>query len=208
MGLRKAIASWARARRSSRTTSDTGRKTHDSASALASTQAEIDRLRAAALALPRETAGIKAVRTAQPEISEITDEEQATAIADEMIAAASEPHQDEQPQTFAQAPAIIIAGSRQSEAQRRAEVERRQRSMDLALRVGADELVHRQQETLGALDALRRSRAAAGGSGAPVQLPRHLAQEIVITDADLTGGESKRKGNRSLAEQAGGSAGE
>lgn len=46
------------------------------------------------------------------------------------------------------------------------------------------------KETLGVLDALRRSRKARGGSGAPLQVPANLRNAangvgIVITDADL-----------------------
>lgn len=46
------------------------------------------------------------------------------------------------------------------------------------------------KETLGVLDALRRSRKSRGGVGAPLQVPANLknaanGQGIVITDADL-----------------------
>lgn len=46
------------------------------------------------------------------------------------------------------------------------------------------------QETLGVLDALRRTRKARGGAGAPLQVPANLRNAsngvgIVITDSDL-----------------------
>jgi hypothetical protein len=34
------------------------------------------------------------------------------------------------------------------------------------------------------LEALRRSRKSRGGVGAPLDVPRHLRNSIVITDAD------------------------
>jgi len=54
----------------------------------------------------------------------------------------------------------------------------------------AAELKKSQEETLSVLDALRRSRKARGGVGAPLQVPANLrdaaaGQGIIITDADL-----------------------
>ena len=44
-----------------------------------------------------------------------------------------------------------------------------------------------QSEVLGVLDMLRRSRKLRGGTGAPLDIPRHLSeakQTILITDAE------------------------
>lgn len=46
------------------------------------------------------------------------------------------------------------------------------------------------EETLGVLDALRRTRKARGGPGAPLQVPANLRNAangigIIITDSDL-----------------------
>ena len=42
------------------------------------------------------------------------------------------------------------------------------------------------ENTLRILDELRRTRKARGGTGAPLEVPTNLKNQIVITDADLT----------------------
>lgn len=49
-----------------------------------------------------------------------------------------------------------------------------------------EELQNRQHETLGVLDALRRTRRTRGGTGEPLKIPGHLnevKQTIILTDA-------------------------
>lgn len=54
--------------------------------------------------------------------------------------------------------------------------------------VMTQDLQKRHGETLSTLDALRRSRVSRGGVGAPLDVPVHLQQAIVITDAVLNDG--------------------
>lgn len=52
--------------------------------------------------------------------------------------------------------------------------------------VMTEDLRQRQGEKLSVLDQLRRTRAARGGVGAPLQIPARLATPILLTDADLS----------------------
>lgn len=57
---------------------------------------------------------------------------------------------------------------------------------NLLTQVLVEEKRREQGETLSVLDALRRTRKARGGVGAPLIVPRNLSgKEIVITDDDL-----------------------
>lgn len=56
---------------------------------------------------------------------------------------------------------------------------------EVLAKVLGEEKKREQSEILSVLDALRKTRKARGGTGAPLEMPRHLQTAIVITDADL-----------------------
>lgn len=53
------------------------------------------------------------------------------------------------------------------------------------IKVLAEQTRSEQDETKKVLDVLRRTRAARGGTGAPLEVPAHLRNPITMTDDDV-----------------------
>lgn len=61
-------------------------------------------------------------------------------------------------------------------------------NLDLLKKALAEDIAGRQNETRRVLDALRKTRRARGGTGAPLEQPAHLRNPIFVTDAELADG--------------------
>lgn len=62
---------------------------------------------------------------------------------------------------------------------------------DSVKKVLAQQIKASQDDTRKTLDALRKTRKARGGTGAPLDVPRHLHNPIFVTDAELADGLSR-----------------